>query len=69
MDSQLPSRFEDIGKDNKEVKLTPLGVYVDQKTLGFPGLIVFWRFHFRKSHTRCDHIALLASIGEAASSY
>ena len=33
-----PSRLGDIGKDIRGVKLTPLGVYVDQKTLVFPGL-------------------------------
>ena len=29
----------DIIKDIKGVKMTPLGVYVDQKSLIFPGLI------------------------------
>ena len=33
------SRLRDIGKDIKGVKMTPLGVYVDQKSLVFPGLI------------------------------
>ena len=32
-------------------------------------LTIYWKFHFRKSHTRYDHFARLASIGEAASSY
>ena len=34
-----PSHLGDIGKDIRGVKLTPLGVYVDQKTLVFPGLM------------------------------
>ena len=34
-----PSRLGDIGKDIRGgVKMTPLGVYVDQKSLVFPGL-------------------------------
>ena len=35
------SRLGDIGKDIRGVKLTPLGVYVDQKTLVFPELILY----------------------------
>ena len=33
-----PSHLGDIGKDIRGVKMTPLGVYVDQKSLVFPGL-------------------------------
>lgn len=32
-------------------------------------LIVFWKFPFRKAHTRYDHFAQWTSIGEAVSSY
>ena len=33
-----PSRLGDICEDIRGVKMTPLGVYVDQKSLVFPGL-------------------------------
>ena len=32
------SHLRDIGKNIRGVEMTPLGVYVDQKSLVFPGL-------------------------------
>ena len=40
-----PSRLGDIGKDIRGGQIDPpLGVYVDQKTLVFPGLIKKHRY-------------------------
>ena len=61
-----PSRLGDIGKDIRGVKLTPLGVYVDQKTLVFPGLIVkslitiwIWHLHVMAIFILCGCLYLM----------
>ena len=39
MHMKIPGRLGDIHEDIRGVKITPLGFYVDQKTLVFSGLI------------------------------